>query len=56
MATTEQAQTTTPESAADEVRCVVSEQGIKFLFAQLVDMHGKASPQATSARGRTTPT
>ena len=42
MATTEQAQTT-PESAADEVRRVVSEQGIQFLFAQFVDMHGKPS-------------
>jgi glutamine synthetase len=49
MATTEQAQTTTPESAADEVRRVVSEQGIQFLFAQFVDMHGKPSAKLVPA-------
>jgi glutamine synthetase len=48
MATTEQAQTT-PESAADEVRRVVSEQGIQFLFAQFVDMHGKPSAKLVPA-------
>jgi glutamine synthetase len=49
MATTDQAQTTTPESAADEVRRVVSEQGIQFLFAQFVDMHGKPSAKLVPA-------
>jgi len=49
MATTEQAQSTTPESAADEVRRVVSEQGIQFLFAQFVDMHGKPSAKLVPA-------
>ena len=49
MATTEQAQNTTPESAADEVRRVVSEQGIQFLFAQFVDMHGKPSAKLVPA-------
>jgi glutamine synthetase len=49
MATTEQAQNTTPESAADEVRRVVSEQGIEFLFAQFVDMHGKPSAKLVPA-------
>jgi glutamine synthetase len=49
MATTEQAQATTPESAADEVRRVVSEQGIQFLFAQFVDMHGKPSAKLVPA-------
>ena len=49
MATTEQAQNSKPESAADEVRRVVSEQGIQFLFAQFVDMHGKPSAKLVPA-------
>ena len=49
MATTEQAQNTKPDSAADEVRRVVSEQGIEFLFAQFVDMHGKPSAKLVPA-------
>jgi glutamine synthetase len=49
MATTEQAQNTQPDSAADEVRRVVSEQGIQFLFAQFVDMHGKPSAKLVPA-------
>src|SRR3954447_23625913 len=49
MATTEQAQNTQPGSAADEVRRVVSEQGIQFLFAQFVDMHGKPSAKLVPA-------
>ena len=38
-----------PDSAADEVRRVVSEQGIEFLFAQFVDMHGKPSAKLVPA-------
>src|SRR5215475_11207930 len=49
MATTEQAQNSKPDSAADEVRRVVSEQGIQFLFAQFVDMHGKPSAKLVPA-------
>jgi glutamine synthetase len=49
MATTEQAQDGQPGSAADEVRRVVSEQGIEFLFAQFVDMHGKPSAKLVPA-------
>src|SRR5947199_341352 len=49
MATTEQAQSTQPGSAADEVRRVVSERGIQFLFAQFVDMHGKPSAKLVPA-------
>jgi glutamine synthetase len=49
MATTEQAQDGQPQSAADEVRRVVSEQGIEFLFAQFVDMHGKPSAKLVPA-------
>ena len=41
--------TPTPDSAADEVRRVVSEQGIQFLFAQFVDMHGKPSAKLVPA-------
>jgi glutamine synthetase len=49
MASTEQVQNTQPDSAADEVRRVVSEQGIQFLFAQFVDMHGKPSAKLVPA-------
>jgi Glutamine synthetase len=45
----QQAQNTNPDSAADEVRRVVSEQGIEFLFAQFVDMHGKPSAKLVPA-------
>ncbi len=49
MATTEQGQDTKPDSGADQVRKVVSEGGIEFLFAQFVDMHGKPSAKLVPA-------
>jgi glutamine synthetase len=36
-------------STADEVREIVSERGIEFLFAQFVDMHGKPSAKLVPA-------
>ncbi len=40
--------TTTPQNA-DDVRQIVEQQGIKFLFAQFVDMHGKPSAKLVPA-------
>jgi glutamine synthetase len=40
--------TTPPENAA-EVRELVDEHGIEFLFAQFVDMHGKPSAKLVPA-------
>ena len=46
MATAEEIQ---PVSSAEQVRRVVDEQGIEFLFAQFVDMHGKPSAKLVPA-------
>ncbi len=40
---------TTPPTNADDVRQIVERQGIKFLFAQFVDMHGKPSAKLVPA-------
>ena len=42
------AMTDAPTSAED-VRTIVSERGIEFLFAQFVDMHGKPSAKLVPA-------
>ncbi len=39
----------TPPRNADEVRQIVEEQGIEFLFAQFVNMHGKPSAKLVPA-------
>jgi glutamine synthetase len=38
-----------PPETADEVRELVAEQGVEFLFAQFVDMHGKPSAKLVPA-------
>jgi glutamine synthetase len=40
---------TTPPENADDVRRIVRDQGIEFLFAQFVDMHGKPSAKLVPA-------
>ena len=35
--------------SADDVRRIVSERGVRFLFAQFVDMHGKPSAKLVPA-------
>jgi glutamine synthetase len=40
---------TTPPQNADDVRRIVKDQGIEFLFAQFVDMHGKPSAKLVPA-------
>jgi glutamine synthetase len=49
MATTEHLEGAQPVTDADDVRRVVSERGIEFLFAQFVDMHGKPSAKLVPA-------
>src|SRR3712207_4253728 len=40
---------TAPASSADDVRKLVSDQDIQFLFAQFVDMHGKPNAKLVPA-------
>jgi glutamine synthetase len=40
---------TTPPQNADDVRKLVKDEGIEFLFAQFVDMHGKPSAKLVPA-------
>jgi glutamine synthetase len=40
---------TTPPQNADDVRRIVKDNGIEFLFAQFVDMHGKPSAKLVPA-------
>src|SRR5437588_1384130 len=40
---------TTPPENADDVRRIVKDEGIEFLFAQFVDMHGKPSAKLVPA-------
>jgi glutamine synthetase len=40
---------TTPPQNADDVRRIVKDEGIEFLFAQFVDMHGKPSAKLVPA-------
>src|SRR5947209_8510658 len=40
---------TTPPQNADDVRQIVKDEGIEFLFAQFVDMHGKPSAKLVPA-------
>ncbi len=40
---------TTPPQNADDVRRIVKDKGIEFLFAQFVDMHGKPSAKLVPA-------
>jgi glutamine synthetase len=49
MATTEHLDGAQPITDADDVRRIVSERGIEFLFAQFVDMHGKPSAKLVPA-------
>ena len=49
MATTEHVDGAQPITDADDVRRIVSERGIEFLFAQFVDMHGKPSAKLVPA-------
>jgi glutamine synthetase len=48
MATLEQSPATSPETA-DDVRRILDERSIEFLFAQFVDMHGKPSAKLVPA-------
>jgi glutamine synthetase len=48
MATLDQPLGTLPQTA-DDVRRVINERGIEFLFAQFVDMHGKPSAKLVPA-------
>ncbi len=40
---------TVPPQNADDVRRIVKDEGIEFLFAQFVDMHGKPSAKLVPA-------
>ncbi len=40
---------TTPPQNADDARRIVTDNGIEFLFAQFVDMHGKPSAKLVPA-------
>jgi glutamine synthetase len=40
---------TTPPQNADDVRKIVKDEGIEFLFAQFVDMHGKPNAKLVPA-------
>ncbi|MGO9762453.1 MAG: type III glutamate--ammonia ligase, partial [Solirubrobacteraceae bacterium] len=40
---------TAPPENADDVRRIVKDAGIEFLFAQFVDMHGKPSAKLVPA-------
>jgi glutamine synthetase len=48
MATLDQSPATSPETA-DDVKRIIDERGIEFLFAQFVDMHGKPNAKLVPA-------
>src|SRR5437588_12544680 len=48
MATLDQSLGTRPQTA-DDVRRIINERGIEFLFAQFVDMHAKPSAKLVPA-------
>ena len=48
MATTDQSPAASPESAED-VRRLVRDRGVEFLFAQFVDLHGKPNAKLVPA-------
>ena len=49
MATTEHIEDTRSASDPDDVRRIINDRGIEFLFAQFVDMHGKPSAKLVPA-------
>ena len=48
MSATEERRATAPQTA-DDVRQLVRDNGIEFLFAQFVDMHGKPNAKLVPA-------